>query len=365
MPRTPIDMTLLTDGGQSAEQLAGTLSDWLQAARETLDLALYDVRLPGAAGDRVAAALRDAAARGVRVRIAYNLDEPAEETRPFEPPPPRTEPSLLEALGVPLCPIPGWHDLMHHKYAVRDGSAVWTGSTNWTRDSFERCENVVVTVESAAVADGYARNFAALWDAGRVGDSGDFDVAPARVGDATVRPWFSPGRGPELSHRIAKRIGAARRRVRIASPLLTAAPILATLAQAVREGDLDVRGVCDATQTEQVFRQWAANPESSWKGPLLATCLEVFTGKRSTPYEPGSLHDYMHAKVTVADDTVFVGSFNLSRSGEMNAENVLEIADTGLADRLVAWIDVLRERYPQSVRVPARLPDGVGGSSRG
>ena len=54
----------------------------------------------------------------------------------------------------------------------------------------------------------------------------------------------------------------------------------------------------------------------------------------------------MHAKVTVADDTVFVGSFNLSRSGEENAENVLEIADAALADRMADWIDALRARYP-------------------
>ena len=53
----------------------------------------------------------------------------------------------------------------------------------------------------------------------------------------------------------------------------------------------------------------------------------------------------MHAKVTVADDVVFLGSFNLSRSGEMNAENVLEIADPALAERLAAWIDGLRARY--------------------
>jgi len=54
----------------------------------------------------------------------------------------------------------------------------------------------------------------------------------------------------------------------------------------------------------------------------------------------------MHAKVTVADDTVFVGSFNLSHSGELNAENVLEIADAGLADRMAAFIDQIRARYP-------------------
>ena len=54
----------------------------------------------------------------------------------------------------------------------------------------------------------------------------------------------------------------------------------------------------------------------------------------------------MHAKVSVIDDVVFVGSYNLSRSGEDNAENVLEIEDRVLADRVAAWIDAVRERYP-------------------
>ena len=54
----------------------------------------------------------------------------------------------------------------------------------------------------------------------------------------------------------------------------------------------------------------------------------------------------MHAKVTVADDVVFVGSFNLSHSGELNAENVLEIADPALAERLAAFVDEIRGKYP-------------------
>jgi phosphatidylserine/phosphatidylglycerophosphate/cardiolipin synthase-like enzyme len=243
---------------------------------------------------------------------------------------------------VPVKPIPGWRDLMHHKYVVRDAEAVWTGSMNWTLDSFTRQENVVATLGSPAVAAAFTRNFEQLWETRRVGDSGDFDSAPADG----VRPWFCPGRGPELSHRIAKRIGAARRRVRIASPLLTAGPILGTLAEVVEEERVDVAGICDATQVEQVFRQWEDNPRSRWKGPLLERSLVIFHGKRSTPYAPGAVHDYMHAKVTVADDTVFLGSFNLSRSGETNAENVLEIADAALADRLAAFVDELRARYP-------------------
>jgi phosphatidylserine/phosphatidylglycerophosphate/cardiolipin synthase-like enzyme len=334
-----LDAWTLEDGAQPAEAVADRLVRWLADARRSLDLALYDVRLPGAVGDAVAGALRDAVGRGVVVRIAYNDESPGPDERPFQPPPPSTEPHLLERLGVQLAGIPGWRDLMHHKFVVRDEDAVWTGSANWTLDSWTRQENVLATLEDAGVARAYARVFAELWDKGIIGSSGGFDTPGA------IRPWFCPGRGPELSHRIAKRIGAARRRVRIASPLLTSGPILA----AVNESQVDLAGVCDLTQVEQVFRQWEGNPPSRWKIPLLRQALLRFTGKRTTPYAPGSLHDFMHAKVTVADDVVFLGSFNLSRSGEMNAENVLEIADAALAERLAAWIDGLRARYPETL----------------
>ena len=52
------------------------------------------------------------------------------------------------------------------------------------------------------------------------------------------------------------------------------------------------------------------------------------------------------------DDTVFVGSFNLSHSGEMNAENVLEFNDAGVADQCAAFIDAVRGRYP-AVSLPS------------
>jgi phosphatidylserine/phosphatidylglycerophosphate/cardiolipin synthase-like enzyme len=329
----------LEDGEQGPEAVAGPLVEWISAARLSLDLALYDVRLPGPVGDAVADALRAAMRRGVEVRLAYNDDTPGPDPRPFEPPPPSTQPHILEELGARLSGIPGWRDLMHHKFAVRDRDAVWTGSENWTLDSWTRQENVFATIGSAPVAEAYDRTFEQLWRTGRIGTSGNFDTAPADG----VRPWFCPGRGPELSHRIAKRIGAARRRVRIASPLLTSGPVLA----AINETEVDLAGVCDATQVRQVFGQWEDNPRSRWKIPLLREALTRFTGKRSTPYAPGSLHDFMHAKVTVADDVVFLGSFNLSRSGEMNAENVVEIAHAGLAERLAAWVDGLRARYPE------------------
>ena len=193
-----VEVHTLEDGAQTAEAVAGRLVDWLGAASRTLDLALYDVRLPGPVGDAVAGALRGAMARGVRVRLAFNDDTPGPDPRPFEPPPPSTEPHVLESLGAELKPVPGWRDLMHHKYVVRDGAAVWTGSTNWTLDSWTRQENVLATVDDAALAAAYARNFEQIWERGRIGHSGNFDAPGV---------WFTPGRGRELSHRIARRIG--------------------------------------------------------------------------------------------------------------------------------------------------------------
>ncbi len=224
---------------------------------------------------------------------------------------------------------------MHHKYVVRDRDAVWSGSTNWTDDSWTREENVIVVVESTGIAIRFQEDFAQLWK-------------KRTVGDAEVRTWFSPKRGEKLAHRIADLIGRAERRMRVASPVISSGPILGTLAEVAADGKVDLAGVVDATQIAEVLEQWRRNGNMPWKGPSLRFLLErpTFTGKRSTPYAPGAVHDYMHAKVVVADDTVFIGSFNLSHSGETNAENVLEIADAALAERMAGFVDSIRVRYP-------------------
>jgi phosphatidylserine/phosphatidylglycerophosphate/cardiolipin synthase-like enzyme len=54
----------------------------------------------------------------------------------------------------------------------------------------------------------------------------------------------------------------------------------------------------------------------------------------------------MHAKVVVADDYLFTGSYNLSHSGEQNAENVLEVENPALADQLAAFVDEIHALYP-------------------
>src|SRR5207248_5863411 len=225
-----IQVRTLADGAQSADEIAHGLLEFLDGAQKTLDIALYDLRLPGPLGDAVAGALIGASQRGVAVRLAYNVDHGKRL-----PPPPQTIPELVESLPVPTLGIPGVPDLMHHKYVIRDGSTLVSGSTNWTLDSWTREENVIVTVESPELAAVFTQDFEQLWTTRDVSKSGKVPTNPLEIGGAAVRPWFCPGRGDRLAHRIAKAIGSARRRVRIASPVITSGPILGTLAEVVSD----------------------------------------------------------------------------------------------------------------------------------
>jgi phosphatidylserine/phosphatidylglycerophosphate/cardiolipin synthase-like enzyme len=340
-----IELHLYRDGGQTAIEVARQVAAFLEPAERSLELALYDIRLDVGSAEIVKNALCDAYERGLTVRLLYNADY--EGPIPV-PPPPRTAPELLERLPLETAAIAGVPDLMHHKYAIRDRTAVWTGSMNWTEDSWTRQENAIVVVESERLARAFGLNFDELWNGRDVASSGRVEPRPVDVGGIEVRPWFTPGQGEALAHRIAKRIGGARERVRIASPVLTSGPILATLVEVVNEERCEVRGIVDDTQVDQVFHQWRTNGVSDWKIPLLRRVLEggEFSGKDSIPWTPESVHNFMHAKVVVADDTAFVGSFNFSRSGEQNAENVLEIRDVAVADRVAGYVDELITAYP-------------------
>ena len=227
-----IEIHPLHPGGQTALELAERAVAFLGEARESLDLALYDVRLPGEPGDLVAGALRDAAARGVAVRIAYNADH---DERVF-PPPPHTAPELIEALPFPTCGIPGIPDLMHHKYVVRDGEAVWIGLDQLDHRLLDAARRTSSCAPSRRPwPPRSARNFEELWRTRDVDKTGRHEPRTIDVGGRQARAWFTPGQGEDLSHRIARALGRARERIRIASPVITAGPVLGTLAQLAAE----------------------------------------------------------------------------------------------------------------------------------
>jgi phosphatidylserine/phosphatidylglycerophosphate/cardiolipin synthase-like enzyme len=230
---------------------------------------------------------------------------------------------------------------------------------NWTNDSWTREENVILKIPSTALAAEYARNFGELWETSRVEGSGKYDLAgvPVTYQDSPVKAhvFFAPGRGRQMAHVIADRIAHARRRIRVCSPVITAGVVLGTLGDLAHTSHPEFKGVYDRTQMAEVLGQWRVDPHAGWKGPAfqaVSTALP-FASKVTTPYTPTSVHDFMHAKITVVDNTVFTGSYNLSHAGEDNAENLLALDSAPLADRFVEFVDAVFARYAQT---PAAAP---------
>ena len=361
----PIELTTLTDGGQPATKVAAEIAAFLNDARASLDLALYDVRLETEAGALVLASLLAAHQRGVRVRLLFDVDHPG----PIPvPPPPETRPEALEALpvetrGIARDPRPHAPQVLR---ARRPGRL----------DGLDELDRGLLDAPGerrrprarlgAARVRVHARVRPALGERRRRGHRNRPAAAGELDGGIEIRPWFTPGFGDALSHRVAKHLGRARERIRIASPVLTAGPILGTLAEVVNEGRCGVVGVVDDTQVDDVVRQWSRNRVSAWKLPLLHAIVEKagLSGKPSTPWSPDGVQDFMHAKVVVADDVSFVGSFNFSRSGERNAENVLEIHDPATADTLARYVEEVAARYPRATLPEARRTSSPGRRSR-
>jgi phosphatidylserine/phosphatidylglycerophosphate/cardiolipin synthase-like enzyme len=354
-PSDSISPYFLAQGEQSPIVTASRLADFLDCAQQSLDIAVYDFRLGEPLKEIVAGALARGAARGVAIRIAYDSDKPEtpQLDRGMDPASSGTG-ALVRSLGYPYRRIGGLK-LMHHKYVVRDAgtpwAAVWTGSTNLTDDSWTLQENNTVVLESPELAASYHEDFEDLWSSRVIEDSGSFDPPSAmlRYGDAlaTIHLLFSPGRGPAIDFDVAVHVARARRRVRICSMLLNSGALLAALGDQLHLGRVAIDGIYDQTQMEDVLVQWQHVPHNHWKIGAVHNVVERahLVGKRSTRYSPTSPHDFMHNKILVVDDTVITGSYNFSRSAELNAENILLIESAALAETYSRYIDHLIAKY--------------------
>ncbi|HEY3333352.1 MAG TPA: phosphatidylserine/phosphatidylglycerophosphate/cardiolipin synthase family protein [Capsulimonadaceae bacterium] len=366
MPNPSTDslrVSFLTQGEQSAADVAARYARFVAGARQSLDIAWYDFRLSQPLERTVADALDERSQAGVAVRIVYDADkpEPPPTSAGMDPAPSGTG-AHVQALGHPFRRIGGMK-LMHNKYTVRDAgtpfAAIWTGSTNFTDDAWTLQDNNIVELSSPLLATYYARDFSDLWETGTMEGAGAFateaDSSLTYAGESlTARVMFSPGRGHEIDTEVARIVSQATRRIRICSMLLNSGTLLNALLDHLDAGSVAVDGVYDKTQMDGVLYQWQSVPSNHWKIPAVRDIAQraALVGKRSRPYSPGNPHDFMHNKVIVVDDTVITGSYNFSRSAEQNAENVLFLHSTALAETYSRYIDHLKAVYGHAT--PAR-----------
>jgi phosphatidylserine/phosphatidylglycerophosphate/cardiolipin synthase-like enzyme len=346
-----LSVFFLAEREQSADDVMARLTAFIDGAKQTLDFAIYDMRLSDPLRARLVAALHEKAQAGVEIRLCYDADKPPKpDLAAGQDPAPTGTGAFVQSLGYPWRRIAGMK-LMHSKYVVRDRQSVWTGSTNMTDDAFAREENNVVEIDSPQLASYYAQNFEELWEKENFEHTGDIHTDPVPLTfssqPATARVLFSPGCGLEIDSEIARRVRAAQRRVRICSLLVNSGTLIGELSSLLRRGRVAIDGIYDRTQMEQVYLQWQEVPPNRWKiGALKEIIVRAgLVGKNSAPYTPAGPHNFMHNKVLVIDDTVITGSYNFSRSAQFNAENILFIESAPLAETYSAYIDHLVEKY--------------------
>ncbi len=362
-----IDVTFLKQGqaGQSIK-IASELADFIKAAKTSLHIAIYDFRLKDPkVYQLVTGALIDRANAGVEVKIAFYAGKPAStqgtnegiiemDMQDFiatggDPAPAdigdflKNPPENIDVKGIT------GQKLMHNKYVIRDQSAVWTGSTNFTDDAWSFQENNVVQIQSPQLSTFYETDFQALWTKGDIAKTGVGDTGTATVNQIKIEVAFAPGEGETVDRLISELIGSAKHRIKVASMVLTSANILGALNQAIRSNQVsEFNGIYDATQMKQVVSQWSKSGKSD---DLISTFKDVanhLVGKHSTPYSPTSKHDFMHNKVVVCDDAIVTGSFNFSRSATQNSENMLILHDKAIADQYATYIDQITAHYQKS-----------------
>jgi phosphatidylserine/phosphatidylglycerophosphate/cardiolipin synthase-like enzyme len=296
---------------RDADGPAQTLLNLLASARQSIDVALYDL------GDmQVAQALVSAKNKGVVVRVVTENQNTVPKDVDYDkkiPQPLRDTLQALKAAGIPFIDD-NRSGLMHHKFAVIDRATVWTGSTNTTSSSLYTHNNNALTIINTQLAENYTYEFERMFVHGLFGASGPARQIPhpvIKMGNSTIRTFFSPkGGGTEA---ILDTVRSARQSISFMTFSFTDKDIANAMVERKAAG-VKVEGVYDQClgygqySTYHIMRQNGIYTRMDGNEALL------------------------HHKVILVDNTVITGSFNFSASADnSNNENMLIIEDAGVA----------------------------------
>ncbi len=311
---------------EDGERAKARLLALMDGAQESLEGAFYEFRDLG-----IAQGLLRAKKRGVKVRL-YGESDYRQDFRRYlvaarlgqTQEPPRVPQAALrewvrplsldceEIAGIPVC-YDEREGFMHHKFLVADGKFLWTGSTNMTWNAFARNNENSLLLPSPTLAQGYAREFQALFG----GEKEGLGLPVAfRLEDPPLPgvAYFSPKGGERAREALLEALARAEKEVLVAAFVLTDREVVEALKKAHRRG-LSVRVLLEGR-----------NLGDSREEDLLRAGIPV--RQDANPYT-------MHHKVMVLDGTrVVTGSYNFTqRAWQVNNENLLVLESPPLAER--------------------------------
>jgi phosphatidylserine/phosphatidylglycerophosphate/cardiolipin synthase-like enzyme len=123
----------------------------IDEAKDTLDIAIYSLTYPD-----IVQAIRDAAKRGVRVRLIADRIQSNGKTQ-------KEALKLLGSAGIPL-KINKHSGLMHLKVTVADGKVATTGSFNYSKSASTTNDEVFLVLRDESVAASFGKEFESMWD---------------------------------------------------------------------------------------------------------------------------------------------------------------------------------------------------------
>jgi phosphatidylserine/phosphatidylglycerophosphate/cardiolipin synthase-like enzyme len=285
-----------------AETIMQGLIGVINKAQRKLDIAVYELNL-----DEIGDALLTARNRGVAIRLVTDSDSLEEDETLIR----------LETAGLPIVPDER-SPIMHNKFVVVDGQAVWTGSWNFTSNDTYRNNNHGLYIQSPELAQNYAAEFEEMFSQKAFGPTSPSRTPHPRfqLGNTLIETCFAPE--DECASQLIVLIRQAQQNIRFMAFSFTHEEIGQAVIDRAKAGVI-VQGV---------FETRGSETESSELGRMKKQKLDVW--QDGNPYT-------LHHKVFIIDDKIVIlGSFNFSDNADQaNDENMLVIHNPDLASQFL------------------------------
>jgi phosphatidylserine/phosphatidylglycerophosphate/cardiolipin synthase-like enzyme len=153
-PPAIVSGSLHIDGPYFSDQdrIADRIIAAINRTRDSLDIAVYSITQPD-----IAAAIEQAHARGVRIRVVSDEQQSGGY---------HSEVDFLRSHGIAVRLSGGFRgqrSYMHNKFAVFDDRVIETGSFNWTTSASSYNFENAIFIENPEVAARYEKEFQHLW----------------------------------------------------------------------------------------------------------------------------------------------------------------------------------------------------------
>jgi len=286
-------ITKLKPDRNCSSDICKEILDNINSAKESIDMAIYGY----SSTPTIENAIKNANARGVKLRLVYDLDQKGEniysDTSEFVKliPENRSDKNSEETRNT-----------MHNKFYVFDNKIVITGSANLSHtDMSGYNSNAIIIIKNPQIAQYYTQEFEQMFN-------GKFHNDKISTPNKTLNNmsvYFSP-QDKGIKNGLLPLIKNAKSYIYIPAFVITEKRVTQELINAKKRG-VDVKIILDALNAST---QHSKHKELRNAGILVKA--ENYAGK-------------MHSKSMIIDDEyVVIGSMNFSNSGEnRNDENMI------------------------------------------